>query len=188
MVSGAAGFTEPPGPQIFEDVPPGHTFYEWINRLANRDIITGYPCGGVGEPCVPPQNRPYFRSNANTTRGQLAKIVSEAAEFNEPIPSTQRSYQDVPNTHPFWVWIERLTNRGIVGGFPCGQIPTEPCVPPQNRPYFRSNANVTRGQTTRFVADAFFPGCQTPLSTTGTSRFDPSERQRPDQRPNAETH
>ncbi|MGA7730310.1 MAG: plastocyanin/azurin family copper-binding protein, partial [Chloroflexia bacterium] len=33
-------------------------------------------CGGLGEPCVPPTNRPYFRPGATATRGQLSKIVS----------------------------------------------------------------------------------------------------------------
>jgi len=35
-------------------------------------------------------------------------------------------------------------------------------VPPQNRPYFRPIANVTRGQPTKIVGNTFFPSCQTP--------------------------
>ena len=55
---------------------PGSTFYDFIERLASRGVMSGYPCGGVGEPCIPPDNRPYFRPNANATRGQTSKIVS----------------------------------------------------------------------------------------------------------------
>ncbi|MGA7730670.1 MAG: S-layer homology domain-containing protein, partial [Chloroflexia bacterium] len=70
------GFTEPTGSQQFEDVPPGHTFYDFIWRLADRAIMSGYPCGGPGEPCNPPGNLPYFRPAANATRGQASKIVA----------------------------------------------------------------------------------------------------------------
>jgi hypothetical protein len=75
-VSNAAGFQEPAAGQTFEDVPPGSTFYEFIERLVSREVMSGYPCGGVGEPCVPPDNRPYFRPSANVTRGQTTKIVA----------------------------------------------------------------------------------------------------------------
>jgi len=38
-------------------------------------VMGGYACGGEGEPCGP-GNLPYFRPNANATRGQVAKINS----------------------------------------------------------------------------------------------------------------
>ncbi len=44
--------------------------------MASPGFIGGYPCGGPGEPCVPPLNRPYFRPAGNVTRGQAAKIVA----------------------------------------------------------------------------------------------------------------
>ena len=65
-------------PQTFEDVPPGSTFYLWIERMSGRGIFAGYPCGGPFEPCVAPANRPYFRPNNNATRGQMSKIAAEA--------------------------------------------------------------------------------------------------------------
>jgi kelch-like protein 17 (actinfilin) len=40
----------------FEDVPPGSTFYPFVQCLACQGILSGYPCGGQGEPCVPPDN------------------------------------------------------------------------------------------------------------------------------------
>jgi hypothetical protein len=159
MVSESAGFSEDPGPQKFEDVPPGDAFYETVNRLTNRGYIGGYSCGQLPtEPCVAPDNRPYFRSHATATRGQLSKIVSNAAGFAED-PGPQY-YEDVAPNSPFYVWINRLTYRGIAGGYPCGQLPSEPCVPPDNRPYFRWANNVTRGQATKFIALTFFPDCE----------------------------
>jgi len=77
IVSNGAGYTDPPVGQQFEDVAPGSTFYDYIYRLFTRGIISGYPCGGAGEPCVPPTNRPYYRPTNLTTRGQASKIVSD---------------------------------------------------------------------------------------------------------------
>jgi hypothetical protein len=133
----------------FNDVPPGSTFYTWIRCLACRGIVGGYPCGGPGEPC--PGN--YYRPNNNVTRGQVSKIVSESAQFADPVPSTQQTFEDVPPCSTFWVWIERLAGRGIISGYPCGG-PFEPCIAPTNRPYFRPNNNVTRGQLSKITSGA----------------------------------
>jgi hypothetical protein len=76
ITSGAAGWTETPTGQTFADVPPGSTFYVYVERLASRGVIGGYPCGGVGEPCIAPDNRPYFRPNNPATRGQMSKIAA----------------------------------------------------------------------------------------------------------------
>jgi hypothetical protein len=156
IVSNAAGFIDPPGGQAFQDVAPGSTFYDFVQRLASRGYINGYPCGGPGEPCIPPGNLPYFRTNALVTRGQLAKIVSNAAGYSEP-PGDQ-IFEDVAPDSTFYDFIERLAGRGHIGGYGCGGI-GEPCNPPGNRPYFRPNGNATRGQTSKIVANTFLPGC-----------------------------
>jgi hypothetical protein len=161
IVSNSAGFIDPQTVQIFEDVPVGSTFFDFVGRLASRGYIAGYPCGGPGEQCVPPGNLSYFRPNANATRGQISKIVSNAAGFSEP--HTGQTFEDVPPGSTFYDFIERLASRGVMNGYPCGGA-GEPCVPPDNRPYFRPNANATRGQTSKIVTNTFFPGCQTPSS------------------------
>jgi hypothetical protein len=142
--------------QTFEDVPPGSTFYTYTEQLYALQAMSGYPCGGVGEPCNPPTNRPYFRPNSNATRGQLAKIDSNAAGYSD-IPTGQ-TFEDVPPASTFYTYTQRLTIRGVMNGYTCGS--PEPCVPPNNRPYFRPNSNVTRGQTSKIVANTFYPDCQ----------------------------
>jgi hypothetical protein len=47
-------------------------------RVAVRGVVSGYPCGRAGEPCVAPPNRPYFRPANHATRGQLSKIAAAA--------------------------------------------------------------------------------------------------------------
>jgi hypothetical protein len=155
VISNSAGYDEDPNPQIYEDVDPSNTFYQWINRLSRRGHMGGYQCGGEGEPCGL-DNRPYFRPFNNATRAQLAKIVSNAAGFADTPPD--RIFADVLPDDSFYIWIQRLASRGVMSGYPCGGE-GEPCDD-QNRPYFRPYNNVTRGQTSKIVAGAFFPGCQ----------------------------
>jgi hypothetical protein len=136
-------------PIQFTDVPPSNPFYPFIRCLACRGIVSGYSCGGPGEPCP----GAYFRPSNNVTRGQTSKMVAEAAGFSDPVPSTQQTFADIAPGSTFHVWIERLSMRGIIGGYPCGG-PLEPCVGPTNRPYFRPNNNVTRGQLAKIVSGA----------------------------------
>jgi N-acetylneuraminic acid mutarotase len=158
VVSNAAGFRESVtlDPR-FEDVPPDNPFYVYIERVASRGVIGGYSCGGLGEPCGV-ENRPYFRPGASATRGQIAKIVSNAANMND-IPLEQL-FEDVPPYHTFYLWIERLAMHHMISGYPCGG-PSEPCGA-NNSPYFRSANSATRGQVSKILANTFFPGCQTP--------------------------
>ncbi len=116
--------------------------------------MSGYSCGGTGEPCT--SGMPYFRPFANASRGQTAKIVANAAGFTD-IPNGQ-TFQDVPPTHTFYVEMQRLASRNVMGGYECGG-PGEPCVAPENRPYFRPGNDVTRGQSAKIVANTFFPTC-----------------------------
>jgi hypothetical protein len=162
IVSESAGLSDPvpSTQQTFEDVPPSGTFWLWVERLATRGIIVGYPCGGPFEPCIGPDNRPYFRPNNNVTRGQLSKITCGAAGWTET--PTGQTFEDVPPGQTFYLYIERMAVRGIIQGYPCGSNAFEPCIGPANRPYFRPNNNATRGQMAKIAAEAFFPNCQTP--------------------------
>src|SRR5262249_38427137 len=67
----ASGYT-------FADVPPTFPFFAVIETAAADGIVSGYGCGGPGEPCDPLQ-RPYFRPYVYVTRGQLSKIDANAA-------------------------------------------------------------------------------------------------------------
>lgn len=157
VVSIAAGFNEPVSGQAFEDVAPGSTYYEYVERMASRGIVAGYPCGNP-EPCIPPNNRPYFRPNNSVSRGQLSKIVSEAKGYND-VPVGQL-FEDVQPASTFYTYAQRLASRGIMSGYPCGN--PEPCVPPNNRPYFRPGDNSSRGQTSKIVTLTFYPACAPP--------------------------
>jgi hypothetical protein len=174
IVSLAAGFNEPVTGQMFEDVSPGHTFYPYIQRLASRQIIGGYACGAApAEPCVPPLNRPYFRPGNSVTRGQVSKITAESFAFTEPVSG--QTFEDVPVGSAFYIYVERIAIRGIISGYPCGTVPSEPCVPPLNRPVFRPNNPLIRAQTTKiiYLAIQSIPTATTTAAATSTETLTP---------------
>jgi hypothetical protein len=160
VVSLSAGFNDPVTSQSFEDVPPAHTFYQYIERMASRDIISGYPCGGPGEPCGSGILN-YFRPGNTVGRGQLSKMTALAFGFNQPV-STQ-TFEDVPPGYTFYEYIERLAVLNIINGYDCGN--PEPCIPPDNRPYFRPGNNISRGQIAKIVNLARLQALPTPTGT-----------------------
>lgn len=160
IIANSAGLSDaiPPGQQLFADVPPGSPFYEFVERLAQTGAISGYPCGGPGgaEPCDS-ESRPYFRPNSPATRGQISKIVSIAAGFEEDVPADQQTFKDVAPNSPFWAYIERLSSRGVISGYGDASRCTE-----TGPPCFRYNDLTTRGQMAKIAANAFYPNCETP--------------------------
>jgi hypothetical protein len=69
--------TCPAGGQCFTDVDATNPFYTFVNRIYQQDIVSGYPCGGQGEPCDV-QNRPYYRPDNFVNRQQMAKFIDNA--------------------------------------------------------------------------------------------------------------
>ncbi len=151
---GLPTYIPPGGDYTFADVKPDFPFFDVIETAAHDNVVSGYDCGGPGEPCDA-QNRPYFRPYNNVTRGQLSKIDVVAAGWDLQNPPTG-SFEDVlPNT-AFYTFVETAYCHGIISGYDCGG-PGEPCGP-NNRPYFRQGNDATRGQISKIVY----------LSITGT--------------------
>ena len=155
LVSNTAGFSDAPTQQTFADVPEGSTFHMYVERMAQLGVIGGYPCGGPGEPCGV-GNKPYFRPYANATRGQISKVVANAATLTDT--PTGQAFEDVPSSHPFYQWVQRLAQHGMMSGYLCGGV-GEPCGA-TNRPYFRPANNATRGQISKILGNGFYPGCE----------------------------
>lgn len=135
------------GGQTFTDVPPSNTFYPYIQVAAQRGVISGYTCGGPGEPCDG-QGRKYFRPARNVSRAQTAKMLSVAAGW-QPVTGRQ-TFRDVPPSSELNPYVEAAAQHGVISGYPCG-APGEPC--PGN--YFRPNADVTRAQLSKMIAGSF---------------------------------
>ncbi|MEO6458588.1 MAG: S-layer homology domain-containing protein [Chloroflexia bacterium] len=139
MVALAFSIPESAGGQRFSDVPPGSTFYTYVETLAGRGIISGYQDG-------------TFRPNTSVTRGQLSKIIALSGQqmrnWTLANPNSP-TFADVPVGSTFYQHVETLSARGVISGYPCGGL-NEPCDG-QSRPYFRPGANVTRGQLSKML-------------------------------------
>ncbi|MFL5734847.1 MAG: S-layer homology domain-containing protein, partial [Chloroflexia bacterium] len=123
-------------PIHFTDVLTTDYFYDGVRWLYCRGAISGYGDN-------------TFRPYANTTRGQMVKIVVLA--YGGPIYTpTTPTFKDVPTTQAFYQYIETAAHNNIVSGYNCGEVPSEPCP----GVYFRPNNLVTRGQLSKIVVVA----------------------------------
>ncbi len=122
----------------FTDVLPDDPFYPFIRCLVCRGIVSGYSDG-------------TFRPSNDITRGQIAKMVSNSAGYEDVIPTGTQTFTDVLADNPFYLWIERVYIHGTITGYPCGGIYI---CDNQGRPYFRPYDNATRGQLSKIVAIA----------------------------------
>jgi hypothetical protein len=131
----------PPDPcrQGFSDVTPADYFYTPVQYLTCHGAISGYSDG-------------TFRPGANTTRGQLAKIIVLAENWSLVRPASAH-FTDVPATSPFYPYVETAYAHGIISGYGDGS--------------FRPGANVTRGQLSKIIVLA--QGWAT--TTTGGPHF-----------------
>jgi len=113
---------------LFGDVPVGHPFCGFIERLAVNGITGGCKASD-------------FCPDAPVTRGQMAAFI-EAALGNPVNPCTGQ-FADVSLDNPFCGFIERLAVDGITGG--CGGS------------NFCPNDPVTRAQMAVFLVAAPLP-------------------------------
>src|SRR5262249_35256385 len=110
-------------------------FFAVIETAAAHNIISGYNCGGPNEPCDG-HHRPYFRPNADVTRGQLSKIDVVAANWPLLDPA-EPTFTDVAPGNPFYSFVETAVSHGAISGY---------ADPP-----FRPGASATRGQIAKIV-------------------------------------
>jgi hypothetical protein len=129
-----------PPPEAFADVSPTDPFLPAINLMRDKGITNG--CG---------VNPARYCPADNVTRGQMAVFLVRSAMRGDSFTSNPTPYfQDVPASHPFFRWIQKLWELGITTGCGTGLYCPE--------------AEVTRGQMAAFIIRA---------------RFGPSEEYRP---------
>lgn len=146
IIANAAGWADaiPLDRQTFSDVTYGSTFWVYIERMYLHEAIDGYTCGRPGEPCP----GVYYRPGNTLTRGQIAKITSISAGYDDVIPPDRQTFSDVEPDGTFWVYIERVYLHGVVSGYADGT--------------YRPQNTVTRGQIAKVAANTFYADCDTP--------------------------
>ena len=118
--------TSTPCSSRFSDVQPADYFYTPVLYLACNGVVSGYADG-------------TFRPYANTTRGQLAKMIVLAKGW--PLDTSGGPhFSDVLPGNPFYSYIETAYHRGIISGYDDGT--------------FQWGAAVTRGQLAKITVGA----------------------------------
>ncbi|HMA33609.1 MAG TPA: S-layer homology domain-containing protein, partial [Chloroflexia bacterium] len=112
--------------RVYSDVRVTDYFYWPVQWLSCIGALSGYGDGS-------------FRPYANTTRGQLAKIVVGGAGWSIDTTGGPH-FSDVAASNPFYSFIETAYNHGIISGYADGT--------------FRWGANVTRGQLCKIIVGA----------------------------------
>jgi hypothetical protein len=111
----------------FSDVQEEYWAFGYIKWTYCQGIISGYSDG-------------TFRPEANTTRGQLAKMVVLAAGLPLVLPSGAPHFSDVPPGQPFYRYIEVAWSHNIITGYEDGT--------------FQPAAPVTRAQLAKMIVQA----------------------------------
>jgi hypothetical protein len=128
VATGASGTILQSNPIIaFNDVPLSHFAFAQIDTIALAGLTGG---------CL--LNPPLFCPDNSITRGEMAVFVE--LSLGNPLNACIGRFTDVPPTHPFCGFIERLAADGVTGG----------CTPTQ----FCPDAPVSRGQMAVFIQAA----------------------------------
>ena len=110
----------------FKDVSTGHTFYDEIHYLVEKEIIQGYPDN-------------TFQPNQGVTRAQAATMIGRALGLDGTKKTTP--FSDVSAEMSASGYIQVAAKKGIIQGYQDGT--------------FRPNTIVTRGQLAIFLGRAF---------------------------------
>jgi archaellum component FlaF (FlaF/FlaG flagellin family) len=129
----------------FADVPKGHPFYGWIERLTDAASWGGTP-PAAGCEFVPKRK---FCPGGAVTREYLAMVLC-LATGKPQMPSYSGAFADVPRTNPFARFIERMADAA---SWPGGIAVTGGCA--TNPLRYCPKSAVTRGPMAVFIVRAF---------------------------------
>ena len=129
--------------QSFTDVPKGHTFYKFIERILHKGVTTG--CTGT-----------TYCPDDNVFRLQMALFIARAqagGDANIPVAGSaqgnpynctgggQSQFTDIDPTNPFCRHVHYIFSTGVTTG----------CITTPPRQYCPAD-NVSRGQMALFIA------------------------------------
>jgi hypothetical protein len=121
---------------VFSDVPSDYWAYDYIIAIYNNGITTG--CA-QDDPNTPENERRYCPEES-VTRGQMAAFIIRA-KYGENFSYTTTPYfTDVPSTHTFFKYVQKLKDDGITAVSGTYEVETY----------------VTRGQMAAFIIRAKF--------------------------------
>jgi tartrate-resistant acid phosphatase type 5 len=129
--------------QSFEDVPPSHWAWDYIERLYSASVTSGCSIS-------------LYCPSGTVTRDQMAVFLLKAKHGSSYVPPAARGiFADVPTSYWAADWIERLAAEGITSG--CNVNPKQYCPA----------SPVTRDQMAVFLLRAKHGASYVPPSATG---------------------
>ncbi len=120
-------------------------------KVKNR--LPGYRTIGKGTATVLALLALLLTLSSMNTAAAPSGPGKESKSISRPNDTVQH-FQDVAVGSFWYNYTSILYTQGIISGYICGTPPAGACVPPDNLPYYVSNDNVTRGQMSRYVAQA----------------------------------
>jgi len=122
-----------PGTPFFTDVPATHPFFKYIQQMRQSGITQG--C--TATTFCPDDTLTRGQAAVFLVRGRLGVAAGQPFAF-QPAPY----FTDVPASHPFFPWIQKMKDLGITGGCSATQ--------------FCPDSPMTRGQMAVFIIRTFF--------------------------------
>ncbi|MGE8082098.1 S-layer homology domain-containing protein [Peribacillus loiseleuriae] len=113
--------------QSFTDVPFSHLYYEQIETIKNRNIITGYPDG-------------TFNPNGVIKREHVFKMLAAVDEITFSKVRTATEFSDVSVTNPYYEQIKLMYETGIIDG---------------DQGKMNPKSSLTRAQLAKILVNAF---------------------------------
>ncbi len=141
VILGFGTLLHTPGTPDFSDVPTSYFAYLYIESGFHAGILSGFDtasCQAAGQPY------PCYLPNRPITRGQLTKLVVNAAHYPLFTPTSGPTFTDVPTSNVFYASIETAAHKGVVSGYPDHT--------------FRPNSNIRRDEMAQIV----YKGVTTP--------------------------
>lgn len=96
---------------------------------------------------------PVSTSPASGNQGNAPALTATPSPTTTPGLPPQY-FQDIAPGSFWYAYTSLLYTQGIVSGYPCSQPPAGACVPPNNLPYYLSTNTVSRGEMSRYIAQA----------------------------------
>jgi hypothetical protein len=134
----------------YVDVPPGDTFFGYIECLSNRRAVNGH------FDWVDDQHNDEFRPGATVTRADAIKAIVRAMGFPLQFPANP-TFTDVPRSSPYYRYIETAVAYGIISGYADHT--------------FRPDAFLTRGQMCKVIVVAGIAKYGWQINTAGGPHF-----------------
>lgn len=94
----------------------------------------------------------YFYPGNPVTRGQMSKMVSNAAGYTDSVAGRTPSYSDVATTDTYFQYVERLVMHAVNAEYPPGVYPQPNCP---SQPCFFTYSNAKRADIVNYISAAY---------------------------------